>query len=43
MKVVILSGASGGMGLATAKELTRLGYFVYGLDINNTSDFICDE
>ena len=39
MKVVILSGASGGMGLATAKELTRFGYFVYGLDINNTSDF----
>ena len=33
MKKVLLTGAFGGMGLATAKELIKQGYEVYGLDI----------
>ena len=34
MKYVVLTGASGGMGFATAKKLTQNGCFVFGLDIN---------
>lgn len=33
MKSIVISGVSGGMGFATAKRLTELGYQVYGLDI----------
>lgn len=33
MKYVVLSGVSGGMGLATAKKLIENGYHVFGLDI----------
>lgn len=33
MKNVVLSGCSGGMGLATAKKFASNGYFVFGLDI----------
>ena len=33
MKYVILSGVSGGMGLATCKKLIENGYHVFGLDI----------
>ena len=33
MKSVVLSGVSGGMGLATAKKLIESGYHVFGLDI----------
>ena len=33
MKYVVLTGVSGGMGLATAKKLTSEGYYVFGLDI----------
>jgi len=33
MKYVVLSGVSGGMGLATAKKLIESGYHVFGLDI----------
>jgi len=40
MKNIVLSGVSGGMGLATAKLLTQEGYKVYGLDINEPSEVI---
>lgn len=33
MKVALITGVSGGMGLYTAKELINKGYEVYGLDI----------
>ena len=33
MKYVVLTGVSGGMGLATLKKLTNEGYYVFGLDI----------
>ena len=33
MKYVVLTGVSGGMGLATLKKLTENGYFVFGLDV----------
>ena len=33
MKSIIVSGVSGGMGLATAKKLIETGYHVFGLDI----------
>ena len=33
MKYVVLTGVSGGMGLATAKNLIENGYYVFGLDI----------
>ena len=33
MKNVVVTGFSGGMGLATTKKLIENGYFVYGLDI----------
>ena len=33
MKSIIVSGVSGGMGLATAKKLIENGYHVFGLDI----------
>ena len=33
MKYVVLTGVSGGMGLATLKKLTNSGYYVFGLDI----------
>ena len=35
MKYVVLSGVSGGMGLATAQELIKAGYHVFGLDIKS--------
>ena len=38
MKSVVLSGVSGGMGLATAKELIKAGYYVFGLDIKSPSE-----
>ena len=38
MKYVVLSGISGGVGLATAKELTNNGYHVFGLDIREPKE-----
>ena len=38
MKYVVLSGVSGGMGLATAKALTNAGYLVFGLDIREPKE-----
>ena len=38
MKSIIISGVSGGMGFATAKHLTELGYQVYGLDIKEPTE-----
>ena len=35
MKYVVLTGVSGGMGFATAKKLTKEGYYVFGLDIKS--------
>ena len=48
MKKVIVTGASGGIGSATVKKLTDIGYFVYALDIReresteNIRSFVCD-
>ena len=36
MKCVLISGSSGGMGLATVKKLIENGYFVFGVDIKET-------
>ena len=38
MKNVILTGVSGGMGLATAKRLTNNRYHVFGLDIKEPAE-----
>jgi len=38
MKNVVLTGATGGMGLATAKKLCQEGYHVFGLDINEPKE-----
>ena len=40
MKYVVLSGVSGGMGLATAKKLVTSGYYVFGLDIKEPKEKI---
>lgn len=40
MKYVVLTGASGGMGFATAKKLTQDGYYVFGLDIKEPKEEI---
>ena len=37
-KSVLITGVSGGMGLATAKKLISLGYQVYGLDIKEPAE-----
>lgn len=49
MKSILISGVSGGMGLATLKKYSESGYFVYGLDIkkpngqyNNFKFIKCD-
>ena len=42
MKYVVLSGFSGGMGLATAKKLSENGYFVFGLDIKAPKEEIAN-
>ena len=39
MKSVLITGASGGIGLATVKHLVSLGYEVFGLDIKDTVEF----
>ena len=38
MKSIVLSGCSGGMGLATAKKFVSNGYFVFGLDIKEPTE-----
>lgn len=38
MKYVVISGASGGMGLATTRLLTNNGCYVFGLDIKEPSE-----
>ena len=38
MKKVLITGSSGGMGLATTKKLIKEGYFVYGLDIKEPEE-----
>ena len=38
MKYIVLSGVSGGMGLATARLLISNGYHVFGLDINEPKE-----
>ena len=40
MKRIIVTGASGGMGLATVKKLAKEGYFVYALDIKELNEDI---
>ena len=40
MKYVVLSGVSGGMGMATAKRLIENGYHVFGLDIKTPTENI---
>ena len=40
MKYAVLTGASGGMGIATVKELTSQGYYVFGLDIKEPEEEI---
>ena len=40
MKAVIITGATGGMGLATTKKFIENGFFVYGLDINEPKENI---
>ena len=38
MKYVVLTGSSGGMGLATAKKLSSEGYHVFALDIKEPTE-----
>ena len=40
MKYIVLSGCSGGMGLATTKKFASNGYFVFGLDIKEPTENI---
>ena len=40
MKCVLITGSSGGMGLAIAKRFLSAGYKVYGLDIKEPSETI---
>ena len=48
MKKVIVTGAAGGIGLATIKYLSENGYYVYAIDIKdieeieNVKSFKCD-
>lgn len=42
MIYVVLTGASGGMGFATAKKLTENGYHVFGLDIKEPKETLED-
>lgn len=48
MKKIIVTGAAGGVGLATTKHLADHGYFVYAIDIKeieqiqNVKSFVCD-
>ena len=39
MSNAIITGCSGGMGLATSKELIKQGFEVFGLDIKETESF----
>ena len=39
MKNALITGVSGGMGFATAKELISQGYEVYGLDVHVVDEF----
>lgn len=39
MKTVLITGASGGMGFATAKHLVSLGYEIFALDIKPIEEF----
>ena len=39
MRNVLITGCSGGMGLATSKQLVKEGYEVFGIDIKETESF----
>ena len=39
MKYVLVTGAFGGMGIATVKTLSKQGYFVFAMDKNIPNDF----
>ena len=39
MRNVLITGCSGGMGLATSKQLVKEGFEVFGLDFKNTPSF----
>ena len=39
MRNVLITGCSGGMGLATSKQLVKEGYEVFGIDIKETEPF----
>ena len=40
MKYVLISGCSGGMGIATVKKFIDKGYFVFGLDIKEPKEIL---
>lgn len=43
MKNILVTGANGGMGKATCKLLTSLGYNVYGIDVSDAKECFCTQ